>query len=98
MALITKQVKVSNRVESYLAEKLGVDKSEFKRVKLVNPFIFRFVFFLFNGGEMVGTVNYFWDIRKIQQRIFLKRFKDGKIARLGHLNNSDAKNFFAENI
>ena len=95
MALITKQVKVSNKVEQRLAQLLGVDQVQFKRVKFVTPFIFRHTYFVYNNGSMIGTLNYFWDIRKRNQLIFLKRFSDKKIVRLGILNDS-VKNFFEE--
>lgn len=94
MALITKPVKVSNKVEARVAEKLDVDEAKFKRVKFVNPNMFRFSFFIFDKGVMLGTLNYFWDIRKNQQIIYLKRFSDDKIERIRHLNEPRVKKFF----
>lgn len=96
MALITKQVKVSNKVEAAIAKKLGVEQALFKRVKFVTPFVFRFSFFLIKKGEMVGTLNYFWDIRKPQQMIFIKRFSDNGIMRVRHMNEPRIQNFLDE--
>ena len=96
MALITKQIKVSNKVEQSLENKLGVDDVLFKRVKFVTPFIFRFTFFVLNGGRMVGSLNYFWDTRKPQQLIYLRRFVDKKIIKVRHLNEPRVRNFYKE--
>lgn len=96
MALITKQVKVSNKVEDRLAKILGVDKTAFKRVKYVTPFIFRHSYFVYNNGKMIGTANYFWDIRKPQQFVIFKRFSDDKLLKVRHLNNPKVDNFFNE--
>lgn len=96
MALITKQVKVSNKVEKRIADLLGVDKALFKRVKFNTMFRFRHSYFLFKNGEMVGTLNYFWDVRKPNQIIVLKRFSDGEMLKVRHMNQSGVKDFFGE--
>lgn len=96
MALITKQVKVSNRAESYLADKLNVDKALFKRLKYVNPNVMRFTFFILQDSEIIGTVNYFWDFRKINHIIYLRRFSDKKITKVKHLNQRGVSDFFGE--
>lgn len=95
MALITKQVKVSNKTEKMIADRLGVDKALFKRLKFVNPNVMRFTFFLVDDSEMVGTLNHFWDVRKINHLIFLKRFIDDKVIKVRHLNDSRVSKFFA---
>lgn len=94
MALITKQLKVSNKAEKIVADKLGVDRAHFKRLKFVNPNIMRFSFFIINGREMVGTLNYFWDIRKINQFVVLRRFEDKEVKKFRHMNQSGIKDFF----
>jgi hypothetical protein len=96
MALITKQVKISNKVEGRLAKLFKADSVLFKRLKFVTPFIFRFTFFVLKGGKVIGTLNYFWDIRKMNQWIFLRRFSDNKIIRLRHLYNQNVPTFFGE--
>ena len=96
MALITKPVKVSNRVEGRLEDLLNVDRVSFKRLKFVNLYIFRFTFFVQNKGKTVGTINYFWDIRKMYQWIILRRFSDTETLRLRHLNGNKYQNFFQE--
>lgn len=96
MALITKQVKISNKVENRLADIFNVDMVLFKRVKFNSPFVFRFTFFVFERGDLIGTINYFWDIRKTGQVIMCRRFEDGEVITVRHLNDRRIGSFYEQ--
>jgi hypothetical protein len=98
MAISSRQIKVSDMVEKNIAFRLGVQRVAFKRLKYVKAFVMRFTFFVYDIHGFVGTVNFIWDLRKLQQLVILRNFQTNKIMIIRHFNEPRIKGFFPQEI